>query len=134
MKPTTNLRNRSRMNDVSALEEHKENLKKLVERRDLAVRLSKNRDFRKLILEEFCVNEAAVYVHNSANPALGPNERADCLGIAQAAGHLKRWLTVVGQMGAQAERDIVQTDQALDDARAEGDDEDQPEPTLDWTE
>lgn len=109
------------MSSVTALEQQLDGAKKLVEFRQRAIRLSKNSDFKKLILEEFCVNEAARYVQNSANPALGEQERADSLAIAQASGHLKRWLSVQVQMGAHAENEIGNLEEALAEARVEED-------------
>lgn len=109
------------MSQVTALEQQLDGAKKLIEFRRLALRLSQNRDFKKLILEEFCEKECARYAQNSSNPALGVDERADCLGIAQAAGHLKRWLSVQVQMGAHAEREIADLETALEEARLEGD-------------
>jgi hypothetical protein len=110
------------MNTVTALEQQLDGAKTLVEFRRMALKLAQNREFKKLILEEFCVNEAARYVQNSANPALGPDERADCLAIAQAAGHLKRWLSVQVQMGAKAESEIPELEDAIAEARLEEDD------------
>lgn len=104
---------------VEDLEEARSNAKILLDRRQMALRLSNNRDFKKLILEEFCIQECARYAQNSANPALSAEDRADSLAIAQAAGHLRRYLSVVVQMGATAERDLPQIEDALDEARAE---------------
>lgn len=112
------------MSDVFALEEQRKNFKELVDRRNMAIKLSKNREFNKLILEEFCVNECARYAQSSADPALGPVERADALAIAQAAGHLRRFLSVVVQMGAHAEREIENIDEEIAEARAEEDAQD----------
>lgn len=110
------------MSEVSQLEKQLADTKTLVARRDMALKLSKNSDFRKLILEEFCVQEAARYVQASADPALGATERADALAIAQASGHLKRYLSVIVQMGSVAERDLVTLQEAIEEARAaEGD-------------
>jgi hypothetical protein len=54
----------------------------------------------------------------------GNQERADSLGIAQAAGHLKRWLSVQVQMGASCRAGNSRSREALAEARAEGDVED----------
>ena len=40
--------------EVNALEQQLSDAKLLVERRQMAMRLEKNRDFKKLILDEFC--------------------------------------------------------------------------------
>lgn len=107
------------MSEVIALENQLEASKELIERRRLALRLSENADFRKLILDEFCVKECARYVHTSGDPAIAPNERADALAMAQAAGHLRRFLSVTVQMGAHAERELSNLEEALTEARAE---------------
>ena len=109
------------MSEVYALEKQLEGSKKAIELRQIALRLSQNPDFKKLILEEFCVNEAARYVHTSADPAMNAEQRADALAIAQAGGHLKRYLSVVMQMGYQAESQLVSLQEAIEQARLEED-------------
>lgn len=116
------------MNDeVKGLEQQMADIKVLMERRDLAVKLSSNRDFRKLILEDFCTVEAARLVHQSCDPALDPLMRADALNMAQAGGHLKRYLSMMIRMGDSAEKSIADLEDHLTQARAEEDaqDEDQ---------
>ena len=107
------------MNEVAELEAQKDELKAAVDRRDSALKLSKNRDFRKLILEFFCRDECARYVHTSLDPNLSDKERADALALAQASGHLKRFLSVVMQMGNSAEGTIRDIDTAIEVARIE---------------
>jgi hypothetical protein len=106
---------------VSALEQQLNNAKLLVDRRDSALKLSENRDFRKVILDEFCGSEAARYVQASGDPALSAESRADSLAIAQASGHLKRYLSVIIQMGNQAARDVAELEVAMDEVRGEED-------------
>ena len=105
------------MSSVKDLEDHRKKAKELVELRNSALRLSNNRDFRKLILDYFCTEESARYAHASADPSLDATSRADALALAQAAGHLKRFLSVVVQMGHNAEREIVQIDEAIEEVR-----------------
>ena len=107
------------MTVINELEQHVERLQTLVEKRDLAIKLEKNREFKKLILDEFCVNECARYAQASADPSLKADERADALALAQASGHLRRYLSVVVQMGNQAESEINQTKEAIEQARVE---------------
>lgn len=107
------------MSEVQQLERQLADAKILVEQKALAMKLADNPTFKKLILDEFCVKESARYAHSSADPALGPNERADALALSQAGGHLKRWLSVKIQMGNVAERDIKAVEEALSEARAE---------------
>lgn len=106
---------------IADLQEQRALLEQLQERRNMALKLSRNPEFKKLILQEFCVEECAKYAQLSADPALTPAQQADCLGIAQASGHLRRWLQVISQMAAKAENDIVAIDSEIAELRAEGD-------------
>lgn len=109
------------MSYVNALENQLEKTKELVERKDKAMRLANNKDFKELILQYFCVEECARYVQASADPNLDDKSREDALRMAQASGHLKRFLSVVVQMGNGAENDIQELEQVLSEARAEED-------------
>jgi hypothetical protein len=113
----------SEVNVLEQLERHVEKLKYAVEMRDMAVRLADNRDFRKLILDGFCVSEAARYVQESGDPALTPNQRADALNLAQASGHLKRFIAITIQLGNQAAEDVRSTEEQIDEVRRGGEDE-----------
>lgn len=107
------------MSEVFALEKQLADSKEAIERRELALKLYKNPEFKKLILEEFCVNECARYAQSSADPALDDRSRADALNIAQAAGHLRRFLSVIIAMGNQADRLIPDLETAIEEARHE---------------
>lgn len=109
------------MSQVTQLEHQLVAAKELVRRRNMALRLANIPEFKELILDDFMVKEAARYVHSSADPALKPDERADALNMAQASGHLKRFLSVTVQMGAHAERELTSLEEAIDEARLEGD-------------
>jgi hypothetical protein len=107
------------MSDIQALERQLTRAKDVVAQRDLMLRLSENHDFRKLIIDGFLKEECARFAHMSTDPNLGPQDRADALGSAQAAGHLKRWINALILQGNVAERDIVDLNEALEEARAE---------------
>jgi hypothetical protein len=109
---------------IQQLEGQLSQAKKIVAQRDMALKLSNNREFRALILDEFCTQECARYAQASGDPALSSENRADALAMSQAAGHIRRWLSVKVQMGNSAERDIAEVEAALEEARAE---EDTPE-------
>ena len=111
------------MSQVQALEQQLKNAKELVAQRDLAIKLSENPDFRKLILDQFCTTECARYVQASADPALNAEQRADSLAIAQASGHLKRFLSVMVTMGNTAAREIGELEDQIEEARVEEDNE-----------
>lgn len=107
------------MSSVSRLEDQLKDTKALVERRDAILRLSKNADFRAVILDAFFVEECARYARESGDPALTAAQRQDALNIAQAAGHVKRFLNVQIQMGDAAEGSIVDLENAIEEARLE---------------
>ena len=109
----------SEVSEIAGLEKQLVDAKFLLERREVAMRLAKNPDFRKLILDGFCLHDAARYAQESADPALTTDQRADALAIAQASGHLKRFLSITIQMGAHAERTMPELEDSLADARAE---------------
>lgn len=103
---------------IVGLENQLSNTKDLVARRDAALRLHDNRDFKLLLVDGFMRDEAARYVQASGDPAISAEDRADSLALAQASGHLKRFLSVAVVMGNQAARDVVAIQEALDEERA----------------
>lgn len=107
------------MTQAEQLEKQLADQKKLKERAASAVRLAQNKDFKRLILDEFCGTECARYAQESGDPALSAEARADALAMAQAAGHLRRYLSVVVQMGGMADRNIADIEATLDEVRAE---------------
>jgi hypothetical protein len=104
---------------VAALERQQADARIVIDRRQMALRLYNHHDFRKLILEGFCVEECARYARESGNPQFTPEQRADALAMAQAAGHLRRYLSLMVQQGEHAERTLPELEQALAEARAE---------------
>ena len=108
------------MNTLQQLEQHLEDAKTLIDVRQRAMRLAQNTDFRKLILEGFCLTDAARLVQQSGDPAMGAEERADALAMAQASGHLKRYLSAAIRMGDHSERTLGELQEAIEEARAEG--------------
>lgn len=109
----------SEVNEVEELEQFKADQKILVAARDQALRLFENKDFKELILNGFCLNEAARYAQESGDPMLTEVQRQDALNMAQASGHLKRFLSITCVMGNTAARNVLEAEAALDAARAE---------------
>lgn len=99
------------------LEKQEIGYKAAMELRDSAEKLARNNDFKKLILKHFMVEECALYAQRSADPQLNEAQRADALAISQAAGHLKRFLSVIVQMGNHAETEMPALAEALLEAR-----------------
>ncbi|AWN06202.1 hypothetical protein [Erwinia phage phiEaP8] len=104
---------------VFALEQQLNKSKQAIDLRNLALKLSENAEFKKVILDEFCVKECARYAQLSADPTLSAEDRANSLALAQAAGHLKRYLSVLVRMGDVAESDLVNLQEQIELARAE---------------
>lgn len=93
--------------------------KQKVEFAERVMRLLNNSDFKAVIMDEFIVKEAANLVHQSADPILKPDQRADSLSMAQATGHLKRWLRVQLQIAEHARSVIAANEEFIEDLRAE---------------
>lgn len=107
------------MSEVNELEEQRKMAEELIARRDAALRLRQNRDFQKIILDEYLVTEAARLVQQSSDPVLTVQQRADALSMAQATGHLKRYLSMCVTMANVAERDLEELEQAFIEAQQE---------------
>jgi hypothetical protein len=105
--------------DISEAEKTIENFKELAEKRKLAMELYNNTAFRKLIVDDYFTQEAARMVQLSADPNMDAAQRADCLAMAQATGHFKRYLSATMQMGFVAERDLPEYESQLAEMRAE---------------
>lgn len=106
---------------LAGLEHQKEQAKKAIELRDKALRLAENRDFREIILDGFCKEDCARYAQESSDPALGDRERADALAMAQASGHLRRYLSIIVRMATNFENSMEDLEAEIELARAEAD-------------
>ena len=98
---------------LESLKQHRDALVEMVALKDAAIRLSQNPDFNKVIMQQFAIYDAAHYVAASCDPALSAEQRADALVLAQAAGHLKRWLSVQVQRGSVAQQDVEDANIAI---------------------
>lgn len=107
------------MQNIQQLEAFIAEQKTLAKMADAAVRLNDNPDFRELIVKGFMLNEAARYAQESGDPMLSPGQRQDALNMAQASGHLKRFLSVTIVMGNEADRAIRNAEAQLVELRSE---------------
>lgn len=107
------------MSEVTLLEQQLEDYKQDILNRDEAIQLYKNPLFKKIIVERFCGTECARYAQESGDPALNEAQRADALAIAQAAGHLRRYLSVQVTKGNQAEAMLDRLEAEIEAARQE---------------
>ena len=106
-------------NKVAALENQLAGAKDQIELAKSIARLTANKDFRKVIVDIFSTKECARYVQESADPALTPAQRADALAMAQAAGHLRRWLSIQLQLAETSQAQLDELGDMIADARAE---------------
>jgi hypothetical protein len=106
------------MSDIQDLEQGIKDAEHLIERRKMAIKLYDSREFRVLFVEGYFTEEAARLVQLSADPAMDPGQRGDALSMAQATGHTKRYLSMMVQMGAVAERELPEMRAALEELRA----------------
>ena len=108
---------------IAGLEHRLESAKGAVAHAEEVRKLLENPLFRKVILRQFCTEDCARYVQESGDPLLEANNRADALNMAQAAGHLRRWLDLAIRMGENEADVILQVEEELDAVRAEPEDE-----------
>lgn len=113
----------TREDHIAAHERQLAGIKKQIQESAELEKLINTPLFRKVILQRFCVEECATFAQLSADPSLNDQQRADALGLAQAAGHLRRWIAVIQQKGDQAKGAIPRLEENLLELR-EAPDED----------
>lgn len=111
MEPSTSL--------VQGLENQLQEAQELIKLRDRAKRLVNNRDFKEIIENQFCLIECARLAQASADPNLSTQDRELALSMAQAAGHLRRFLQAIFRKAAQAEKDLEELRANIEAARYE---------------
>lgn len=109
--------------EIAGLEHRLEAAKGAVAHAEEVRKLMTNPLFRKVILRQFCVEDCARYVQESGDPLLADHNRADALNMAQAAGHLRRWLDLAIRMGEREADTVLQVEAELEVVRAEPEDE-----------
>jgi hypothetical protein len=117
------------MSELAQLEEQQKNANQLIELKKAAIRLSINSDFKTLFQKGYFLEEAARMVQLASDPSLTKEQREDANDMAKATGHAKRYLSMIVQMAAVAERDIEELEAAIVEAREAEDAANQPQPT-----
>lgn len=105
--------------DAQRIEAEQKVLKSLVDRHDALERLAKNRDFKKVILDGFLVDDAARNVKNSINIRMTAEHREAALHLAQAAGHLENYLESIAIAATTARKKLEESKAELEFIRQE---------------
>lgn len=104
---------------IADAQERVTELKKVQNYRERLFALIKTPEFKELILEGFCRDEVARFAHQSGNPAATQADRDIAVSMAQAGGHLLRYFEVARLQYDTAQREIDQTEQAIEEAIAD---------------
>lgn len=107
--------------ELKQLEFQKETNEHFIKRMQLIEKLQNNYAFKKVILEEFCEKECAAYAKASGDANLTKEDRESAMAIAQAAGHLQRFLQVCIRMGLNAQSQMEELNNTIDEVRANND-------------
>jgi len=106
---------------IKQLEQSIENSKKLIETHNALQRLSENRDFKKVISENYFKDEAVRLVHLKASPAMqGEQQQKAILAAMDAIGALFQYFTTIEQQAHIARRSIDEDEATRDEILEEG--------------
>lgn len=106
------------MEEVTELEQQREQYKELIAIRDAIKRLEANPDFQKIVVEQYCVKECARYIGVAGDPAISKDDRDLALEMGKAGQHFKRWLNVSIRMGDHAEGELPELEEQINLASA----------------
>ena len=109
------------MEDIQQLEYQIKASEDLLARREMALKLEQNHEFRKLFIEGWFLTEAARLVQMSTDPRVDASIQSSCLEEARATGFARRYLSDSIQMGYKALTDLPQMRATLDELRAMAD-------------
>jgi len=106
------------MSDIHEIEVTAEELRKIVKKKDMALKLAGNREFKALILDGYLIDEAARLVGVSADPTMEkvwPHIQNDIRGISC----FKQFMMNTVRMGEIAENDLRDNEEELEYLRSE---------------
>lgn len=106
------------MSQIEQLEMSIEQAKALVERRDLVLKLSRNREFNKIITDGYFKDEAARLVSISGEINHKPH-RDEIFDSIKAISHFRQFLSDIVRLGNLAEQEIESSEEYLADLRGE---------------
>lgn len=106
------------MSDIEQIELSLEVARKLVSRRDMILKLSSNREFRKVILEGYMEDEA-VRLASISGDSRQEKQRDDIMLGLQAISKFRIYMQDAIRMGDVAESEILEQQDELDAIREE---------------
>lgn len=106
--------------DIEGVELSIEQAKAMIKKGEIALRLSKNKDFRELIMDDYFVDEAARLTHLFSDPSMQDDaKQAMIQNDLRGIGGLKRYLQVTIRMKQMAEDSLPNHEETLDELRLE---------------
>lgn len=108
------------MSQIQEVELSIEQAKGLIARKDQALKLTDNKDFKALVLQGYFVDEAARLALLSSDPMLDAEQRADVMQGILALGYFKRYMSGIIQFGRMAEGDLKAHTETLSELHSEG--------------
>lgn len=106
------------MSEIEQLELAVDKAREMVERRDMVLKLSKNREFRKIMSEGYFVDEAARLVAISGELAHKPH-RDEIFDSIKAISHVRQYFSDIVRLGNIAENEIDSSEEYLADMRGD---------------
>lgn len=103
------------MDDLEILEIELSVAKEMVDIRDALVRLQKNKDFKKVIEEEYFLKEASRLVLARANLSLSADQKANILQMIDGIGCLSSYFDLIHRRGAEMEQTIKTNENVRED-------------------
>jgi len=105
------------MSEVENIELSIEDARKLVARKDAALKLATNREFKQLILNDYYVDEAVRLTSCLGQPQM-KNFEAEIVGDLKAIASLRQYFQTIITMGRNAESELVEAQELLEETRA----------------
>jgi hypothetical protein len=105
------------MSDIQEIELSMDHAKELVERKNAVLKLSNNREFKKIVLDGYFKDEAARLAGLSADVTVKAN-RDDIFLAIQGISTLRQYFQMIVRMGEVAESELAEYQETLDEARA----------------
>jgi len=108
-------------NEIEVVELTIEEAKKMVLMGDRVRRLESNKDFKKIVLEEYFSEEAARLAHLYTDPVMTDEQKTMIHNDLVGLGAFKRFLRYKKMQGDQAKQELVEYQETLEELREEED-------------